>query len=227
MTEHSQHNPLSRAYSTDSCPPGSLCTRHVGMYINSRLFLYEKEATLVGVSSDLLGKFLPHYLPSDIGEWIRVSRTCHDWTALTDLLTSTYGLNLEIEKAQCCQALQSTKQGTLLIRIFQVKFATLANDIPASCRLSERTVLAIFMDNIKPQLRQLMEPTLTKYDSWESAYATAVKHEDRCGEYAPPPAFTPLSSHAPQPMDCLAAIYSSRPHHNGPLDGVPRLWGAD
>ncbi|KAL0090581.1 hypothetical protein J3Q64DRAFT_1880383 [Phycomyces blakesleeanus] len=205
MTEHSQHNPLSWTQSNGSAilpplplspmdvsAPDMLATLyltsaakalpvpqfHPGMYINSWLSLYETEATLVGVSSDLLGKFLPHYLLPDIGEWIHVSRTRHDWAALTELLTSTYGLDPEIEKLQWRRALQATKQGTLPIHMFRVKFAMLANNIPSICQLSNCTILAIFMENIKPQLRQLVEPTLTKYDDWESAYATAMEHEN-------------------------------------------------
>ncbi|OAD66942.1 hypothetical protein PHYBLDRAFT_70301 [Phycomyces blakesleeanus NRRL 1555(-)] len=60
-----------------------------GIYINSWLSLYKTETTLVGVSLDLLDKFLPNYLPPDIGEWICISGTYHNWATLTELLMST------------------------------------------------------------------------------------------------------------------------------------------
>ncbi|KAL0092637.1 hypothetical protein J3Q64DRAFT_1830198 [Phycomyces blakesleeanus] len=87
-------------------------------------------------------------------------------------------LDPEIGKLQWHRALQTTKQGTLPIRMFHIKFATLANDIPFTCRLSDCPILAIFMKNIKSQLHQLVKSTLTKYNDWELAYATAMKHKN-------------------------------------------------
>ncbi|KAL0095475.1 hypothetical protein F4703DRAFT_1789127 [Phycomyces blakesleeanus] len=167
------------------------------MYINSWLHQYRTEATLVGVPTNLLGKFLCHYLPPDIAKWIHVSGCHNNWEKLQDLLISMY-----------------------------VKFATLANDMLDSGRLSDHTVLNIFLENIKPRLCQLIEPTLNSLDDWETVYEKAVMHKDRIGDLAPPRAH---NFHCQfEPMDCSAAIASPQwPKQHGPNDGVPRLWEPD
>ncbi|KAL0073616.1 hypothetical protein F4703DRAFT_1799563 [Phycomyces blakesleeanus] len=156
------------------------------MYINSWLHQYCTEATLAGVPTDLLGKFLCHYLPPNIAD--------------------TYGLDLDIEKAQQRQTLQATTQRNLSIWLFQVKFATLANDMPNSDCLSNCTILNIFLKNIKPPLCQLIEPTLNSLDDWETVYEKAVMHEDCIGDLAPP---RTCNFHCQfELMDCSATIAS-------------------
>ncbi|OAD73971.1 hypothetical protein PHYBLDRAFT_145434 [Phycomyces blakesleeanus NRRL 1555(-)] len=196
------------------------------MYINSWLHQYCTEATLAGVPTDLLGKFLCHYLPPNIAEWICTFGCRNNWEELHNLLISTYGLDLDIEKAQRRQTLQATTQRNLSIWLFQVKFATLVNDMPNSGCLSNRTILNIFLKNIKPPLCQLIEPTLNSMDDWETVYEKAVMHEDCIGDLAPPRA---RNFHCQfEPMDCSAAIASpQRPKQHSLNDGVPCLWGPD
>ncbi|KAL0088013.1 hypothetical protein F4703DRAFT_1926740 [Phycomyces blakesleeanus] len=195
---------LAALYLASAAKSLSVPTYKPSMYINLWLHQYRTEATLVGVPTALLGKFLCHYLPPDIAKWIHVSGCHNNWEELQDLLIST----------------------PLPIQLFRVKFATLANDMPDSGHLSDRTVLNIFLENIKPCLCQLIEPTLNSLDDWETVYEKAVMHEDCIGDLAPPRARN--FHHQFEPMDCSATIASpQRSKRHGPNDGVPCLWGPD
>ncbi|OAD66756.1 hypothetical protein PHYBLDRAFT_70253 [Phycomyces blakesleeanus NRRL 1555(-)] len=158
------NNMLASLYLTSAAESLIMPVYNPSMYITSWLMQYRTKATLIGVPHTLLGKFLSHYLLPDIAEWICVSSCQDNWDELVHLLTSTYGLDPEVEKAQRRRALQATTQGNLSIRLFCVKFATLANDMPDSGCLSPCTILKIFLHNIKPRLHQLIEPTLTVLD---------------------------------------------------------------